>query len=258
MNKYFISYITLHAYNVGRLDYDRKTRILSEDTTLVVCLTSVGRCDSGRMPNSSWKMWLRSNISTPVVHLDFSRWVCRMSYHLSCEWLHMAELDDCSILWPRHVVRSRLGGMHDSFCIQNLNISQLRMCHMANQHLAWADLREIRVSRRIRYPCTQADQGLRMSSQVSQDSMSHDHRTKNWSHLGKILSSTNGARSRSRWSKTSNALWARRMMPIVLSTEFGITRWKIQTTRVVWWLWLIRMTTLNVRVQETMCTLSHG
>jgi hypothetical protein len=38
---------------------------------------------------------------------------------------------------------------------------------------------------------TQADQGLRMSGQASEGSMPCDHGTKDWSHLGKILCSTN-------------------------------------------------------------------
>jgi hypothetical protein len=56
----------------------------------------------------------------------------------------------------------------------------------------------------------------------------------------KILCSINRVRSRSGWSKTSNALWARRITPTVLSTKLGIGRLKIQTTWVVWWLRLIR------------------
>jgi hypothetical protein len=35
-------------------------------------------------------------------------------------------LDDCSILHPRHLIRSRLGETHDSFSVQNLSISQSR------------------------------------------------------------------------------------------------------------------------------------
>jgi hypothetical protein len=33
--------------------------------------------------------------------------------YLSCERLHMAGIDDCSILQPRHLVESRQGGTHD-------------------------------------------------------------------------------------------------------------------------------------------------
>jgi hypothetical protein len=50
-----------------------------------------------------------------------------MSYHLNCERLRMAGLDDYNILQPGHLVRSRLGGMHDLISIQNLSISRLRM-----------------------------------------------------------------------------------------------------------------------------------
>jgi hypothetical protein len=48
---------------------------------------------------------------------------------------------------------------------------------------------------------------------------------KTWSHLGKILYLTNQVSCRSGWSMTSNALSARRMTPIVLSTKLGIARW---------------------------------
>jgi hypothetical protein len=141
--------------------------------------------DSGRMPNSGQKTWLRSYarlwlddmtsaiypdsdrpsqlrstswlwsyLLTSVVHPDFHRWACRMSYHLSCERLRMVGLDDCSILQPRHLVGSRLGGTHESFNIQNLSISWLRMFksqamwRATNEHLAQLDLRETRVSKR--------------------------------------------------------------------------------------------------------------
>jgi hypothetical protein len=95
--------------------------------TLVICPTSVRRCDSSRMPDSDQKTWLRSYLLTPVAHHDSGRWAHRMSYHLSCERLRMAGLDDCNILQPGHLVESRLGGMHDSINIQNLNISRLHM-----------------------------------------------------------------------------------------------------------------------------------
>jgi hypothetical protein len=71
-----------------------------------------------------------------------------MSYHLSCERIHMAGLDNGSILQPGHLVGSRLGGMHDSFNIQNLSFSWLHMfkcqtmCCMTDRHLARLDLRE--------------------------------------------------------------------------------------------------------------------
>jgi hypothetical protein len=130
-----------------------------------------GRCDSSCMPDSGRKTWLRSYarlrleditlvvypdsrrtswfwstsrlwlyLLTPVVHHGSSRWACHMSYHLSCERLCMTGLDDCSILQPRHLVKSRLGGTHDLFSIQNLNISWLCkfkcqvMCRVTNEH----------------------------------------------------------------------------------------------------------------------------
>jgi hypothetical protein len=39
---------------------------------------------------------------------------------LSYERLHMAGLADCSMLQPGHLVRNKLGGMHDSISVQNL------------------------------------------------------------------------------------------------------------------------------------------
>jgi hypothetical protein len=47
--------------------------------------------------------------------------------YLSYERLCMAGLDDCNILQPGHLVRSRLGGTYDSINIQNLSISRLCM-----------------------------------------------------------------------------------------------------------------------------------
>jgi hypothetical protein len=46
---------------------------------------------------------------------------------LICERLHMVGLDDCNILQPGHLVRSRLSRVHDSVSVQNLSISQLCM-----------------------------------------------------------------------------------------------------------------------------------
>jgi hypothetical protein len=132
--------------------------------------------DFGHMPNSGRKEWLWSYVPTPVVLLDsdqhhdsgciswlthhgFGQWVCRMSYHPSCERLCMAGLHDYNILQPRHLVRSRLGVMHDLFSVQNLSISRLcmfkskAMCCTMNDHLAPLDLRESRVSRLTQYPC---------------------------------------------------------------------------------------------------------
>jgi hypothetical protein len=47
--------------------------------------------------------------------------------YLSCESHRMAGLHDYNILQPRHLVRSRLRGMHDSVSVQNLSISLLCM-----------------------------------------------------------------------------------------------------------------------------------
>jgi hypothetical protein len=47
--------------------------------------------------------------------------------HLHCERPRMVGLDDNNISQPEHLVKSRLGGMHDSISIQNLSISLLRM-----------------------------------------------------------------------------------------------------------------------------------
>jgi hypothetical protein len=47
--------------------------------------------------------------------------------YLSCERFHKAELDDCNILQPRHLVGSRLGVTHDLISVQNLIISWLHM-----------------------------------------------------------------------------------------------------------------------------------
>jgi hypothetical protein len=119
--------------------------------------------------------WLRSHVQTPVdvmtltAHHGSDRWACHMYYHLSYEKLRMAGLDDCSILHPKHLVRSRLGGTHDSISVQNLishNFtcgSNQAMSHVTKEHLAWHDLRKIWVSGGIRYPATLKDQGLRMS-----------------------------------------------------------------------------------------------
>jgi hypothetical protein len=81
---------------------------------------------------------------------------------------------------------------------------------------------------------TRIDQDLWMSGLASLGSMPHGHDTKNWSRLGKILSSTNGARFRSETTKASNAIWTRHMMPTVWSTRLGATWWKIYTAWVGW------------------------
>jgi hypothetical protein len=180
-------------------------------------------CDLGRMPDSSrmhefscmpdfsWKTWLRSYawlrsedmtpavypdsgrtswlwsyLLTLVAHHDFNWWACHMSYHLNCERLCMAGLDDCNILQFKYFVRSRLGGMHDSINIQNLSISRFRMfkcqamCRSTDRHLAWLDVRETQVSRRTRYPCnSDGSRSSNLSGQASQGSMPRDHGTKN-------------------------------------------------------------------------------
>jgi hypothetical protein len=79
--------------------------------------------DFGRMPDCSWKIWLRSmsqlrtHLLTMVAHHDSGQWVCRLSYHLSSERLRMAGLDDFCILQPRHLAENRLGGTHDSISV---------------------------------------------------------------------------------------------------------------------------------------------
>jgi hypothetical protein len=81
-----------------------------------------------------------------------------MSYHLIYERLHIVKLDDYNILQVKHLVGSNLSRVYDLFSVQNLSISRLcmfksqAMCRVTNEHLAWLDLRETRVSRRTRYP----------------------------------------------------------------------------------------------------------
>jgi hypothetical protein len=93
-----------------------------------------------------------------MVHHGSGRRAYRMSYQLICERLRMVELDDCNILPLGHLVVSKMSRAHDSITIQNLSISWLRMlkcqamCRVTNEHFVRLDLREIRVSRRTRYP----------------------------------------------------------------------------------------------------------
>jgi hypothetical protein len=88
----------------------------------------------------------------------------------------MIRLDYYNILQPRHLVESRLGGMHDLFSARNLDISQLHMfksqamCCATNEHLARLDLRETLVSTRSRYPCNFYES---MSSNVSSGKPRH-------------------------------------------------------------------------------------
>jgi hypothetical protein len=122
----------IHAYNVGIFRLQSYARLRSEHTTpivcptLVICLTPVGRHDFGCISWLQTHFPIPVDIMTPVAHHGSGRWACRMSYHLSCERLRMAGLDDYSILQPGHLVGSRLGGTHDSFSVQNLNIARLR------------------------------------------------------------------------------------------------------------------------------------
>jgi hypothetical protein len=69
----------IHAYNVGipwlqsYAQLRSYARLRSEDTTLIVCPTPVGGCDSDRMPDSSRKTWLwsyarlQSEDATPII-----------------------------------------------------------------------------------------------------------------------------------------------------------------------------------------------
>jgi hypothetical protein len=155
----------MHTYNVGI------SRLRSYILTLVA------------LPDSGQKIWLRSYILTPVnvttldvtpvAHHDSGQWACHLSYHLSCDRLHMAGLDDCSILQPRHLVKNRLGGTHDLISVQNLRShsfacrSSQAMCRATKEHLACYDLRKIWAHGGTRYPTTLKDQGLRMSGQAS-------------------------------------------------------------------------------------------
>jgi hypothetical protein len=96
-----------------------------------------------------------------------------MPYHLICERLRMARLDDCSILQPEHLVENRLGQMHDLINIQNFRShnfackSSQAMCHATKGGLACPSLRQTQVSGGTRYPTTLEDQWFWMSSQVS-------------------------------------------------------------------------------------------
>jgi hypothetical protein len=96
-----------------------------------------------------------------------------MSYHLSCERLRMAGLDDYSILQPKHFVKNRLGGTHYLISIQNLIShsfacrSSQAMCYVIKEHLAYHGLRQTRVSKGTQYPTTLEDQGFQMSGQAS-------------------------------------------------------------------------------------------
>jgi hypothetical protein len=142
-------------------------------TTSVACLTLIVYPDSGRTSWLRLMSQLQTSLLTPVAHHDSGQWACRQSYHLSCERLRMARLDDCSILQPEHLVENRLGGTHDSISVQNLRShnfacrSSQTMCRATKEHLACHDLRKIWVSGGTWYPTTLNDQGLQMSGQAT-------------------------------------------------------------------------------------------
>jgi hypothetical protein len=52
----------------------------------------------------------------------FLLYLFQLVQYLSCERLRMAGLDDYNTLQPGHLVRSKLGGTHDSISVQNLSI----------------------------------------------------------------------------------------------------------------------------------------
>jgi hypothetical protein len=159
--------------------------------------------DFSCMSDSGRKIRLRLYILTLVVLPDFSYttrfwsmsrlWLhimaptneCAACLTTSDVRLHMAGLDDCNILQPRHLVQSRLGGTHDSISIQNLRShsftcrSSQAMSRATKENLVWRDLRQTRVSGGTWYPTTLEDQCLRMSGQTSLGSMPHGHGTKN-------------------------------------------------------------------------------
>jgi hypothetical protein len=172
-----------------------------------------------------------------------------LSYHLSCERLHMVRLDDCSILQAGHLVGNRLGGTHDSISVQNLKLhsftrrSSQVMCRVTKEHLACRDLRKSRVSRGTRYPKTLEDQGPRMSGQASLGTKPCDHGTKNWSHMWKTLARQTEQGFNPSDQRPWMTLWARHMIPTTLSTRSGTTWWKFglpEQTDVydsyAWWL----------------------
>jgi hypothetical protein len=154
---------TIHVYNAGisqLLSYAwlrSYARLWLEDVTPVVCPTPVVYLNSGHTSRLRSTSQLRSYLLTPVAHHGSGRRVGCMSYHLSCERLYMGSIDDCSILQPKHLVRSKLGWTHDSFSIWNLSIPWLRMfkcqtmCRATDRQLAQLNLRETRAYKRTRY-----------------------------------------------------------------------------------------------------------
>jgi hypothetical protein len=67
---------------------------------------------------------------------------------LRCERLHMAGLDDRSILQPGHLTQSSLGGTYDLINVHNLRLhsftcgSSQAMCRGSKEHLACRGLRQ--------------------------------------------------------------------------------------------------------------------
>jgi hypothetical protein len=105
MNKFlYLILLIIHAYNTGiswlRLYAQLRSyaRFWSEDATPIVCPTQIRRYDSYRT-SQLWSHFLTSaNITTPVTYHGSGRWSGRVSYHISCERLRMARLDDRNIL----------------------------------------------------------------------------------------------------------------------------------------------------------------
>jgi hypothetical protein len=125
--------LIMHAYNAG-ISWLRS----------YVWLQSHASCTSWLWSTSQ----LRMSLLTLVVHHDSGQWARRLSYHLSCERLQMARLEDCIILQIGHLVENRLGGMPDSISAQNLRSHNFAcrnsqtMCHATKEHLACCDLRK--------------------------------------------------------------------------------------------------------------------
>jgi hypothetical protein len=96
----------------------------------------------------------------------FVLFLCKQHLYLSCERLHMAGLDDCNILQPGHLVRSKLGVTHDSINIQKLSpygfacTSSQAISRVTKEQLAWHNLRQTRVFGGTQYHATWMDQDL--------------------------------------------------------------------------------------------------
>jgi hypothetical protein len=141
--------------------------------TSITCPTLIERYDSGldsgppsRLRSTSQ---LQMYLLTLITHHGFGRWAHHLSYHLNCERLCMAGLDDYNILQLGHLVKNRPRGTHELISIQNLRShsfacrSNKAMCPATEEHLACHGLRQTRVSGGTRYPTTLEDQGLQMS-----------------------------------------------------------------------------------------------